>query len=150
MTNSSLIAPSLPVLSSDAVLNHEYYFFSLLSADLPGPSRCFRNNNSTENGNSSDKSHYNIARHSNRGQTALNSRWALPVPGRKWHWAPSPSYFILAGKGDDHRFIFGHMHSSQRVSCKLISVFLFSLSAWIPLGLLSSAVRNTGRLISNI
>ncbi|KAI3367637.1 hypothetical protein L3Q82_026474, partial [Scortum barcoo] len=65
------------------------------------------NNNSIESSNSSDKSYYNTAQHNNRGQTALNSRWALPVPGRKWHWAPSPSYFILAKNRDDHHFIFG-------------------------------------------
>ena len=87
--------------------------------------------------------------HNNRGQTALNSRWALPVPGRKWHWAPSPSYFILAENRDDHHFIFG-TSVPQRVSCKFISVFLFSVSSWIPLGLLSSLARNAGHPNSNI
>lgn len=81
--------------------------------------------------------------HNSRGQTALNSRWVLPVPGRKWHWAPSLSYFILAQNRDYHHFIFS-TSIPHRVCWKFISVFLFSFSVWIPLGLLSSLARNTG------
>lgn len=109
----------------------------------------FRNDSNIEIGNSSDKSYYNTMQHNNRGQTTLNSRWVLPVPGRKWHWAPSLSYFILAENRDYHHFIFG-TSIPHRVSCKLISVFLFSFSAWIPLGLLSSLARNTGHSNSRI
>lgn len=116
---------------------------------LSWPVWCFRNNSSIEIGNSSDKSYYNTMQHNSRGQTALNSRWVLPVPGRKWHWAPSLSYFILAENRDYHHFIFG-TSIPHRVSCKLISVFLFSFSAWIPLGLLSSLARNSGHSNSRI
>lgn len=110
---------------------------------LSWPVWCFRYNKSTENGNSSDKSYYNPMQHNSRGQTALNSRWVLPVPGRKWHWAPSLSYFILAQNRDYHHFIFS-TSIPHRVCWKFISVFLFSFSVWIPLGLLSSLARNTG------
>lgn len=124
-----------------------YISFSPLS--LSCPVWCFRNNSSIENSTSSDKSYYNTMQHNNRGQPALNSRWVLPVPGRKWHWAPLLSYFILAENRDYHHFIFCKS-IPHRVWYKFISVFLSSFSAWIPVGLLSSLARNTGCTKSSI
>lgn len=124
-----------------------YISFSPLS--LSCPVWCFRNNSSIENSTSSDKSYYNTMQHNNRGQPALNSRWVLPVPGRKWHWAPLLSYFILAENRDYHHFIFCKS-IPHRVCYKFISFFLSSFSAWIPLGLLSSLARKTGCTKSSI
>lgn len=137
--------PFLPVLSltSHDTTSLTVNNISSSPISLGWPVWCFRYNKNTENGNSSDKSYYNPMQHNSRGQTALNSRWVLPVPGRKWHWAPSLSYFILAQNRDYHHFIFS-TSIPHRVCWKFISVFLFSFSVWIPLGLLSSLARNTG------